>query len=232
MVNALTHSRPPSYKSHISDHPIIESGGNNTDANVTNVISGGTGNNSVRSGGGPRVGSSSISGHHPHHQSQVQVAQVQVHPRTSPDHHHHSVVHSVVGSNQRLTADPTSGQDISIVPVSSAATHKSVEYNSKSDLKNDPDFHHHYHIKIGENGQDMCDVDTASDYELFDNNGKKAEEAAEKRSVVTIVQTSTTNSSPVIVTVSGSAIGESEGSGSEFSDIRASPAEVEILATL
>ena len=235
MVNALTHSRPPSYKSHISDHPIIESGGNNTDANVTNAISGGTGNNSVRSGGGPRVGSSSISGHHPHHQSQVQVAQVQVHPRTSPDHH--SVVHSVVGSNQRLTADPASGQDISIVPVSSAAPHKSVvgEFNSKSDLKNDPDFHHHhYHIKIGENGhhQDLCDVDTASDYELFDNNGKKAEEAAEKRSVVTIVQTSTTNSSPVIVTVSGSAIGESEGSGSEFSDIRASPAEVEILATL
>ena len=230
MVNALTHSRPPSYKSHISDHPIIESGGNNAEvvSNVTNAISGGTGNNSVRSGGGSRMGSSSVSGHH-HHQSQVQVAQVQVHPRTSPDHH--SVVHSVVGSNQRLTADPTSGQDISIVPVSSAAPHKSVEFNSKSDLKNDPDFHHHYHIKIGENGQDLCDVDTASDYELFDNNGKKAEEA-EKRSVVTIVQTSTTNSSPVIVTVSGSAIGESEGSGSEFSDIRASPAEVEILATL
>ena len=48
-----------------------------------------------------------------------------------------SVVHSVVGSNQRLTSDPASGQDISIVPVSSAAPHKSVvgEFNSKSDQR-------------------------------------------------------------------------------------------------
>ena len=202
MVHALTHSRPPSYKSHMSDHPIIESGGNNTVTTVTNTVNTG----SVRTS----TGLNSTG------QSQVQVAQIHNVPRTPPDHSVHSV-HSV-GSNQRLNTD-TSGQDVSIVPVSNPA--------DKTGFNPDLDDFHHYHIKIGEN-QDLC---SDTDYELFDNNHSKKDE--EKRSVVTIVQTSTTsNSSPVIVTVSGSGIGESGESGSEFSDIRASPAEVEILATL
>merc|ERR1711884_589563 len=209
---------PPNYKSHISDHPIIESGTNNDNTVITNTVtnsgSSGTTRNSLN-------GISGISGLRNNcannGQNEVQVAQVHNVPRTPPDHSIHSVHSSVVDgiSNQRLTSggiDTTSGQDVSIVPVS----------NDKYDL--DPDFHHHYHIKIGENQElscDKCDEYVFDNTQTQKNKNKKADE--EKRSVVTIVQTSTTssNSNPVIVTVSGSAIGESGESGSEFSDIRA-----------
>ena len=219
MVHALTHSRPPSYKSHISDHPIIESGTNNntTSTAVTNTGTGTT-RNSLNGISGSGIRNINCA----NGQNEVQVAQVHNVPRTPPDHSIHSV-HSVVDGipNQRLNSDNTTGQDVSIVPVS----------HDKYDLEH-PDFHHHYHIKIGEN-QELCDKCDSSEY-VFDTSNQNKKDNEEKRSVVTIVQTSTTssNSSPVIVTVSGSAIGESGESGSEFSDIRASPAEVEILATL
>jgi len=181
MLHAMNHSRPPSYKSHISDHPVIESG------SVPQVLQTTTTTTTV-SGSGIRSSTS----------EQIQVAQVHPVPGTPPEPNHQRNNHSREGS----------GQDISIVPVVSPTRH------CKTDL---------YHVKTGDNP----DFSGFSE-QLYGKN-------EEKRSVVTIVQTSSTNSDPVIVTVSGSLenrLNTSSESGSDFSDIRASPAEVEILATL
>ena len=181
MLHAMNHSRPPSYKSHISDHPVIESG------SVPQVLQTTTTTTTV-SGSGIRSSTS----------EQIQVAQVHPVPGTPPEPNHQRNNHSREGS----------GQDISSVPVVSPTRH------CKTDL---------YHVKTGDNP----DFSGFSE-QLYGKN-------EEKRSVVTIVQTSSTNSDPVIVTVSGSLenrLNTSSESGSDFSDIRASPAEVEILATL
>ena len=186
MLHAMNHSRPPSYKSHISDHPVIESG------SVVPQVLQTTPTTTTVSGSGIRSSCTS---------EQIQVAQVHPVPGTpqaEPNHQRNN--HSREGS----------GQDISIVPVVSPSRH------CKTDL---------YHVKTGSDNPDFSDFSE----QLY---GKNSEE---KRSVVTIVQTSSTNSDPVIVTVSGSLenrLNTSSESGSDFSDIRASPAEVEILATL
>ena len=186
MLHAMNHSRPPSYKSHISDHPVIESG------SVPPVLQ--TTTTTTVSGSGIRSSTS----------EQIQVAQVHPVPGTPQAEPHHQ-------RNNNNHSREGSGQDISIVPVASPSHH------CKTDL---------YHVKTGGDNPDFSDF---SDSQLY---GKNSEE---KRSVVTIVQTSSTNSDPVIVTVSGSLenrLNTSSESGSDFSDIRASPAEVEILATL
>ena len=192
MLHAMNHSRPPSYRSHISDHPVIESGSAVPQVLQTTTNTTGSGSMGIRS---------STS-------EQIQVAQVHPVPGTPPEqsnhqrtHHHHS--------------REGSGQDISIVPVVSPVQCKTDLYHVKTE--DHPDFK--------EENPDFSDFSN----ELY---GKHEE----KRSVVTIVQTSSTNSDPVIVTVSGSLenrLNTSSESGSDFStDIRASPAEVEILATL
>ena len=194
MLHAMNHSRPPSYKSHISDHPVIESG-----SVVPQVLQ--TATNTTGSGSGIRSSTS----------EQIQVAQVHPVPGTPPEqsNHQRNHHHSREGS----------GQDISIVPVVSPSVH-----HCKTDL---------YHVKT-EGHSEFVTKEDNPDFSDFSNSlyGKHEE----KRSVVTIVQTSSTNSDPVIVTVSGSLenrLNTSSESGSDFStDIRASPAEVEILATL
>ena len=112
-----------------------------------------------------------------------------------------------------------------------------VFQHAKTDLHQEQ---YQYHVKSGKDldpqshpkktENDTDHVPDLYDYSFNQENGQ------EKRSVVTIVQTSATNSEPVIVTVSGSLEQRlnttSSDSGSDFSEIRASPAEVEILATL
>ena len=208
MVNALTHSRPPSYRSHISDHAVIESVANE---------------NPIRAYSGSSSGSRNAA-----LSSQVQVAQVHPVPENSRNS---GKIHPVPEDSrnsgnstqyQRRAGDlVSSSQDVSIVSVS-----------TKTDLKSTPDSGSgfHYHMKIGENSPEICDSSP-----IYERIFEKREN--EKRSVVTIVQASTACPDPVIVTVSGSLehrlnTSASE-SGSDFStDIRASPAEVEILATL
>ena len=108
-------------------------------------------------------------------------------------------------------------------------------YWSKTDLQEQ----YQYHVKSGnpadssskpaENGTELPGLYN----HLFTTT---TQENQEKPSMVTIVQTSVTNSEPVIVTVSGSMEqglnATSSDSGSDFSELRASPAEVQILATL
>lgn len=257
MINAITHSRPPSYRSHISDHPVIETahnqvtqplhaaGPNNSSiANNTNNTANNH-NNSVSSRTTTRT---STSIRHSHATSadnsgiieHVQVAQVHAIPSSPAGTNQNSrIPDSSQASHQRNSGLvesgsphsrilPGSGQDVSIVPVVSAS-----QYH-----KTDLDYHHPaYHVKSGsseksgKSGQmDTCGDSTSSLYEQLFNR-----KDVEKRSVVTIVQTSATNSEPVIVTVSGNLeprLNTSSDSGSDFSEIRASPAEVEILATL
>ena len=110
-------------------------------------------------------------------------------------------------------------------------------YWSKTDLQEQ----YQYHVKSG-NPADSSSKPTAENgrtelpglyNHLFTTT---SQENQEKPSMVTIVQTSVTNSEPVIVTVSGSMEqglnATSSDSGSDFSELRASPAEVQILATL
>lgn len=211
MLHAMNHSRPPSYRSHISDHPVIESGivtGTSTSnssqplsvSTMTTVQSPmTTSNNST---------SNRSSGRTPATHEHVQVAQVHAVPKSPASSDANDQRSSVSDSVQHHQTGPDS---VSIVQVQDVA---------KTDLR-----YHYLHV---------VKTSTDNDNESVDYNKE------EKRSVVTIVQTSTDNStdhSPVIVTVSGSTqmtTTMSSDSGSDFSnsDIRASPAEVEILATL
>ena len=128
------------------------------------------------------------------------------------------------------------GQDVSIVPVVSSRHHRndSVVFEGKTDLAEQ----YQYHIKSGNGNNPENNSSSALKTDDLYNHlfSSTHQENQEKRSVVTIVQTSATNSEPVIVTVSGSLEQRlnttSSDSGSDFSEIRASPAEVEILATL
>lgn len=185
MMQAMSHSRPPSYRSHISDHAVIETGGNTVTQPLT------AGSSAVGNIETPSSSSQSAT-------EVVQVAQVHQAPVDHPVHR--------VENNQRSSScsrPEGQGQDVSIVQV------------SDSQSKNDLEFKY--------------DMDTSPIYEQL--NEKK------KKSVVTVVQTNNAEHQPVIVTVSSSSLshdhqsGSSE-SGSDFSEIRASPAEVEILATL
>ena len=191
MLHAMNHSRPPSYRSHISDHPVIESGSAVPQVLQTTTNTTGSGSLGIRS---------STS-------EQIQVAQVHPVPGTPPEQSNHQ-------RNHCNHSREGSGQDISIVPVVSPVQCKTDLYHVKTESSD-----------FKEENPDFSDFSN----ELY---GKHEE----KRSVVTIVQTSSTNSDPVIVTVSGSLenrLNTSSESGSDFStDIRASPAEVEILATL
>ena len=152
-------------------------------------------------------------------------------------------VPNISNNNQRspghISREIVGGQDISIVPVVSSHHHRhdSVVFEGKTDLQEQ----YQYHVKSG-NPADSSSKPTAENgntelpglyNHLFTTT---TQENQEKPSMVTIVQTSVTNSEPVIVTVSGSMEqglnATSSDSGSDFSELRASPAEVQILATL
>ena len=230
MINALNHSRPPSYRSHISDHPVIETAGNGVATSNTTVSQPHhaiTTSTTTVAGHATTITTNRHSTGISHEQHHVQVAQVHAAPGQSQSPGDNQRLHSRTSPDLQL--DGHGGQDVSIVPVSSSR----VVTECKTDLLSRNST---YHVKTG-SGSDICDVTTGNDlYEqLFVTSDTSSQQ--EKRSVVTIVQTSATNSEPVIVTVSGSLeqrLNTSSDSGSDFStsEIRASPAEVEILATL
>ena len=275
MLQALNHSRPPSYRSHVSDHPVIESAATTTNnAGVTQPLNNNTANHQTSSStnnnhlnNNNSTTSTSTSARTNEH---VQVAEVYAAPGSPessqsvvglnnsriPSNNPATQVHTI--SNQRSPGHSSvisreilspsvcpgqniNGQDISIVPVvSSHHRHDSVVYEGKTDLQEQ---YHQYHVKSGnpadssskqsaDNDLKNPDTDVPGLYNHLFNN----QSGQEKPSMVTIVQTSVTNSEPVIVTVSASLEqglnATSSDSGSDFSEIRASPAEVEILATL
>ena len=261
MLQALNHSRPPSYRSHVSDHPVIESATGTTNAGVTQPLNNNTANHQTLS-------STSSNNHlnNNHRNSttstalaaqneQVQVAEVYAAPGSPESSQSVSVVLSNsrinsnnpagvpnISNNQRSPGHNTSvisreivgGQDISIVPVvSSHHRHDSVVFEGKTDLQEQ----YQYHVKSG-NPADSSSKPAENGTELpgLYNHLFTTTQDQEKPSMVTIVQTSVTNSEPVIVTVSGSMEqglnATSSDSGSDFSELRASPAEVQILATL
>ena len=262
MLQALNHSRPPSYRSHVSDHPVIESATGTTNAGVTQPL-----NNNNNTANHQTLSSTSSNNHNLNNNlrnhttsttaqnEQVQVAEVYAAPG-SPESSQSVVVlnnsrinsnnpagvPNISNNNQRSPGHISReivgvGQDISIVPVvSSHHRHDSVVFEGKTDLQEQ----YQYHVKSG-NPADSSSKPTAENgtelpglyNHLFTTT---TQENQEKPSMVTIVQTSVTNSEPVIVTVSGSMEqglnATSSDSGSDFSELRASPAEVQILATL
>ena len=259
MLQALNHSRPPSYRSHVSDHPVIESATGTTNAGVTQPL------NNNNTANHQTLSSTSSNNHlNNNHRNcttstaaqneQVQVAEVYAAPG-SPESSQSVVVLSNsrinsnnpagvpnISNNQRSPGHNTSvisreivgGQDISIVPVvSSHHRHDSVVFEGKTDLQEQ----YQYHVKSG-NPADSSSKPAENGTELpgLYNHLFTTTQDQEKPSMVTIVQTSVTNSEPVIVTVSGSMEqglnATSSDSGSDFSELRASPAEVQILATL
>jgi len=261
MLQALNHSRPPSYRSHVSDHPVIESATGTTNAGVTQPL-----NNNNNTANHQTLSSTSSNNHlnNNHRNSttstaaqneQVQVAEVYAAPGSPESSQSVSVVLSNsrinsnnpagvpnISNNQRSPGHTTSvisreivgGQDISIVPVvSSHHRHDSVVFEGKTDLQEQ----YQYHVKSG-NPADSSSKPAENGTELpgLYNHLFTTTQDQEKPSMVTIVQTSVTNSEPVIVTVSGSMEqglnATSSDSGSDFSELRASPAEVQILATL
>ena len=189
---------------------------------------------------------------------QIQIAEVHAAPPGSPESSPSVVLDNSQNNlnnpaNQRSPGhtsmisreilSPVGGpQDVSIVAVSSHHRNhsNSVVFQGKTDLPNHTNQEQYqYHVKSGMDldpsqhpSKETENSNTVPD--LYDH--LFSQENQEKRSVVTIVQTSATNSEPVIVTVSGSLEQRlnttSSDSGSDFSEIRASPAEVEILATL
>ena len=263
MLQALNHSRPPSYRSHVSDHPVIESATGTTNAGVTQPL-----NNNNNTANHQTLSSTSSNNHlnNNHRNSttstalaaqneQVQVAEVYAAPGSPESSQSVSVVLNNsrinsnnpagvpnISNNQRSPGHNTSvisreivgGQDISIVPVvSSHHRHDSVVFEGKTDLQEQ----YQYHVKSG-NPADSSSKPAENGTELpgLYNHLFTTTQDQEKPSMVTIVQTSVTNSEPVIVTVSGSMEqglnATSSDSGSDFSELRASPAEVQILATL
>ena len=264
MLQALNHSRPPSYRSHVSDHPVIESSTGTTNAGVTQPL-----NNNNNTANHQTLSSTSSNNHNLNNNlrnhttsttaqnEQVQVAEVYAAPGSPESSQSVSVVlnnsrinsnnpagvPNISNNNQRspghISREIVGGQDISIVPVVSSHHHRhdSVVFEGKTDLQEQ----YQYHVKSG-NPADSSSKPTAENARtelpglynhLFTTT---TQENQEKPSMVTIVQTSVTNSEPVIVTVSGSMEqglnATSSDSGSDFSELRASPAEVQILATL
>jgi hypothetical protein len=251
MLQALNHSRPPSYRSHVSDPPVIESATGTTNAGVTQPL-----NNNNNTANHQTLSSTSSNNHNLNNnhrnsttsqtalvaqQEQVQVAEVYAAPGSTSGSIviTLSAVHSCLGSRckQAILACLGSQQDISIVPVVSSHHHRhdSVVFEGKTDLQEQ----YQYHVKSG-NPADSSSKPTAENGTelpgLYNHLFTTTQENQEKPSMVTIVQTSVTNSEPVIVTVSGSMEqglnATSSDSGSDFSELRASPAEVQILATL
>ena len=260
MLQALNHSRPPSYRSHVSDHPVIESATGTTNAGVTQPL------NNNNTANHQTLSSTSSNNHLNNYlrnhttsttaqNEQVQVAEVYAAPGSPESSQSVSVVLSNsrinsnnpagvpnISNNQRSPGHTTSvisreivgGQDISIVPVvSSHHRHDSVVFEGKTDLQEQ----YQYHVKSG-NPADSSSKPAENGTELpgLYNHLFTTTQDQEKPSMVTIVQTSVTNSEPVIVTVSGSREqglnATSSDSGSDFSELRASPAAVQILATL
>ena len=257
MLHALNHSRPPSYRSHVSDHPVIESAAGHATSHHNTVTQPLNNNNNTTT-----TTSSSTINHNlttsastmSVQREQIQIAEVHAAPPGSPESSPSVVLDNSQNNlnnpaNQRSPGhtsmisreilSPVSGQDVSIVAVSSHHRNhsNSVVFEGKTDLHQEQ---YQYHVK-SEKDLDPCSThpketenDTDHVPDLYDRLFNQ--ENQEKRSVVTIVQTSATNSEPVIVTVSGSLEQRlnttSSDSGSDFSEIRASPAEVEILATL
>ena len=272
MLHALSHSRPPSYRSHVSDHPVIESsatpvgapGTHTTTSPVTQPLSNNTATTSsstINNNNNNQNTTQSTTTITNRNREQVQVAEVHAVPPGSPESSssvglNRSPVSSAVISNQRspmlssgnhssmisreilshTQSNGGPGQDVSIVPVVSSRHHRndSVVFEGKTDLAEQ----YQYHIKSGNGNNPENNSSSALKTDDLYNHlfSSTHQENQEKRSVVTIVQTSATNSEPVIVTVSGSLEQRlnttSSDSGSDFSEIRASPAEVEILATL
>ena len=150
MLQALNHSRPPSYRSHVSDHPVIESATGTTNAGVTQPL-----NNNNNTANHQTLSSTSSNNHnlnnnHRNHTTsttaqneQVQVAEVYAAPGSPESSQSVSVVLSnsrinsnnpagvpnISNNNQRSPAGHISpeivgvGQDISIVPVVSSHHH-------------------------------------------------------------------------------------------------------------
>lgn len=258
MLQALNHSRPPSYRSHVSDHPVIESATGTTNAGVTQPLNNNTANhqtlsstsnNHLNNNHRNSTTSTALAAQH----EQVQVAEVYAAPGSPESSQSVSVVLSNsrinsnnpagvpnISNNQRspghtsvISREIVGGQDISIVPVvSSHHRHDSVVFEGKTDLQEQ----YQYHVKSG-SPADSSSKPAENSTELPGlYNHLFTTQDQEKPSMVTIVQTSVTNSEPVIVTVSGSMEqglnATSSDSGSDFSELRASPAEVQILATL
>ena len=147
MLQALNHSRPPSYRSHVSDHPVIESATGTTNAGVTQPLNNNTANHQTLS-------STSSNNHNLNNNlrnhttsttaqnEQVQVAEVYAAPG-SPESSQSVVVLSnsrinsnnpagvpKISNNQRspghtsvISREIVGGQDISIVPVVSSHHH-------------------------------------------------------------------------------------------------------------
>ena len=262
MLQALNHSRPPSYRSHVSDHPVIESATGTTNAGVTQPLN--NNNNTANHQTLSSTSNNHLNNNLRNHTTsttaqneQVQVAEVYAAPGSPESSQSVSVVlnnsrinsnnpagvPNISNNNQRspghISREIVGGQDISIVPVVSSHHHRhdSVVFEGKTDLQEQ----YQYHVKSG-NPADSSSKPTAENgrtelpglyNHLFTTT---SQENQEKPSMVTIVQTSVTNSEPVIVTVSGSMEqglnATSSDSGSDFSELRASPAEVQILATL
>ena len=264
MLQALNHSRPPSYRSHVSDHPVIESATGTTNAGVTQPL-----NNNNNTANHQTLSSTSSNNHNLNNNlrnhttsttlaaqhEQVQVAEVYAAPG-SPESSQSVVVlnnsrinsnnpagvPNISNNNQRspghISREIVGGQDISIVPVVSSHHHRhdSVVFEGKTDLQEQ----YQYHVKSGNPADHSSSKPSAENGTelpgLYNHLFTTTQENQEKPSMVTIVQTSVTNSEPVIVTVSGSMEqglnATSSDSGSDFSELRASPAEVQILATL
>jgi hypothetical protein len=214
MANAMSHSRPPSYRSHVGDHTVIEAVEAGRSGSVTPAT------------------------------NQVQVAQV--HQPIAPGTPHTTSRSS--SHHQRNHSDEVPGgvgltghQEISVVTVTNGHCFGNHSFVRK---------HHHLHFKQDDaerktKSGSICDTSEYYESNTFiSGSGNHEAMNKEKKSVVTIVQTLTTNTDPVSVTVSGNIANHntvttsSSESGSDFSapgsdaQNRASPTEVVILATL
>jgi hypothetical protein len=149
MLQALNHSRPPSYRSHVSDHPVIESATGTTNAGVTQPL-----NNNNNTANHQTLSSTSSNNHNLNNNlrnhttsttaqnEQVQVAEVYAAPGSPESSQSVSVVlnnsrinsnnpagvPNISNNNQRSPGHISReivgvGQDISIVPVVSSHHH-------------------------------------------------------------------------------------------------------------
>merc|ERR1711971_450282 len=105
MLQALNHSRPPSYRSHVSDHPVIESATGTTNAGVTQPLSNNTANHqTLSSTSNNNLRNSTTSTALAAQHEQVQVAEVYAAPG-SPE----SSQSVVVLSNSRTNSNNPAG---------------------------------------------------------------------------------------------------------------------------
>ena len=155
MLNALSHSRPPSYKSHVSDHPVIETG----PPQITQPLS-----NNAPIPAAPAVGPVSTANNQSRPSTeQIQVAQVHAVPGSNPGSAQvPQVAHEVVASHQHQRSNSSisqqqasisqnCGQDVSIVQVPSS------NHSFKTDLQ--------YHYDNSESGTVVEFCDTSPIYE-------------------------------------------------------------------